>query len=145
LTPATATPTELPTFSVSTPPGPAGLPQLVYRHRGGSGGQPASKLPAEIDDCAALLRFAYREALHAHDESWLASHPSESLSPVPSVRQYVYPQTPLGADLFRVRPGPFLSGDIDNGSFASSLMRERSCSTTPISSAATFVRPAPAI
>ncbi len=75
-----------------------------------------SKLPAEIDDCAALLRFAYREALHAHDENWLTSHPTEA--PLPSVRQYVYPQTPLGANLFRVRPGPFLAEDIDNGSFA---------------------------
>ena len=77
--------------------------------------QPPAKRLTEIDDCAALLRFAYREALHAHDEAWLAGHSSESLS---SIRQYVYPQTPLGANLFRVRPGPFLTGDIDNGSFA---------------------------
>ena len=73
-------------------------------------------MPAEIDDCAALLRFAYREALHAHDESWLSSHPAEA--PLPSIRQYVYPQTPLGANLFRVRPGPFHPEDINNGSFA---------------------------
>jgi uncharacterized protein YfaT (DUF1175 family) len=76
------------------------------------------KLPQEIDDCAALLRFAYREALHAHDESWLGRYPAESQSPAPSIRQYVYPQTPLGANLFRVRPGPFLPTDIDNGIFA---------------------------
>jgi uncharacterized protein YfaT (DUF1175 family) len=74
------------------------------------------KLPAEIDDCAALLRFAYREALHAHDETWLISHPMET--PLPSIRQYVYPQTPLGANLFRVRPGPFSPEDLGNGSFA---------------------------
>jgi uncharacterized protein YfaT (DUF1175 family) len=74
------------------------------------------KLPAEIDDCAALLRFAYREALHAHDETWLNSHPMEA--PLPSIRQYMYPQTPLGANLFRVRPGPFLPEDLGNGSFA---------------------------
>jgi uncharacterized protein len=74
------------------------------------------KLPAEIDDCAALLRFAYREALHAHDETWLVSHPMPT--PQPSIRQYVYPQTPLGANLFRVRPGPFLPEDLGNGSFA---------------------------
>ena len=75
-----------------------------------------ARLPAEIDDCAALLRFAYREALHAHDEIWLSSHPVES--PLPSIRQYVYPQTPLGANLFRVRPGPFAPEDLKNGSFA---------------------------
>ena len=74
------------------------------------------QLPAEIDDCAALLRFAYREALHVHDESWLNSHRTQP--PLPSVQQYAYPQTPLGANLFRVRPGPFLPEDLGNGSFA---------------------------
>jgi uncharacterized protein YfaT (DUF1175 family) len=75
-----------------------------------------TQLPAEIDDCAALLRFSYREALHAHDEAWLATH---SMDPVaPSIQQYAYPQTPLGANLFRVRPGPFLAEDIHNGGFA---------------------------
>ena len=74
----------------------------------------APKLPAEIDDCAALLRFAYRETLHAHDETWLGTHPMEAAAP--SIRQYTYPQTPLGANLFRVRPGPFLPEDLDNGS-----------------------------
>jgi uncharacterized protein YfaT (DUF1175 family) len=73
-------------------------------------------LPAEIDDCAALLRFAYREALHVHDEIWLGNHRVES--PPPSIRQYAYPQTPLGANLFRVRPGPFAPEDLNNGSFA---------------------------
>ena len=71
---------------------------------------------AEINDCAALLRFAYREALHVHDESWLSSHALQSSAP--SIRQYAYPQTPLGANLFRIRPGPFLAADLDNGSFA---------------------------
>ncbi len=74
------------------------------------------KLPAEINDCAALLRFAYREALHAHDETWLSGHPTEAS--LPSIRQYAYPQTPLGANLFRVRPGPFLPQDLSDGSFA---------------------------
>jgi uncharacterized protein len=78
--------------------------------------QPAAKLPPEIDDCAALLRYAYREALHAHDESWLSSRALQSSAP--SIRQYAYPQTPLGANLFRVLPGPFVAADIDNGSFA---------------------------
>jgi uncharacterized protein YfaT (DUF1175 family) len=78
------------------------------------------QIPAEIDDCAALLRFSYREALHAHDETWLATHsPTHSIDPVaPSIQQYAYPQTPLGANLFRVRPGPFLAEDLHNGSFA---------------------------
>jgi uncharacterized protein YfaT (DUF1175 family) len=73
-------------------------------------------LPAEIDDCAALLRFAYREALLTHDASWLRSHPTEAA--LPSIGQYAYPETPLGANLFRVRPGPFHREDLENGSFA---------------------------
>jgi uncharacterized protein YfaT (DUF1175 family) len=77
--------------------------------------QPA-QLPTEINDCAALLRYAYREALHAHDEAWLISHALQSAAP--SIRQYAYPQTPLGANLFRVRPGPFQPADLDNNTFA---------------------------
>ena len=69
----------------------------------------------EVTDCAALLRYAYREALHAHDEGWLNSHSLQSAAP--SIHQYTYPQTPLGANLFRVRPGPFLPADTGNGSF----------------------------
>jgi uncharacterized protein YfaT (DUF1175 family) len=75
-----------------------------------------TQLPPEINDCAALLRYAYREALHAHDETWLSSHTLQSSAP--SIRQYTYPQTPLGASLFRIRPGPFLPADVRNGAFA---------------------------
>lgn len=74
----------------------------------------APKLPAEINDCAALLRYCYREALHAHDEIWLQTHPIET--PPPSIRQYTYPQTPLGANLFRVQPGAF--DNLQDGAFA---------------------------
>ena len=34
------------------------------------------------------------------------------------VRAWQYPNTPLGAALFRVRPGPFEAGDVTNGVFA---------------------------
>jgi len=80
--------------------------------------QPKEQLPAEIDDCAALLRYSYRESLHAHDESWLLAQHLESLAASASVRQYQYPQTPLGAALYRVKPGPFVPDDLHNGSFA---------------------------
>ena len=74
------------------------------------------QLPPEINDCAALLRYAYREALHAHDETWLSSHTLQSAAP--SIRQYAYPQTPLGPNLFRIRPGLFQTADLNNGAFA---------------------------
>jgi len=79
---------------------------------------PPSRLPKEIDDCAALLRWCYRHALHAHDESWVASVPLEALPPLASVEQYAYPLTPLGTNLFRVRPGAYSADDLSNGSFA---------------------------
>jgi uncharacterized protein len=75
-----------------------------------------SPIPKEIQDCAALLRFAYRESLRSHDEAWLATYPG--LAELSSVHQYDYPHTPLGANLFRVRPGSFEQADLGNGAFA---------------------------
>lgn len=72
----------------------------------------------EIDDCAALLRFAYREALREHDATW--SHEMTLPAPAASgdVQQYQYPFTPLGAELFRVRDGQFTEADLRDGAFA---------------------------
>src|SRR5437763_17208617 len=66
--------------------------------------RPAQELPPEINDCAALLRYSYRGALHAHTEPWLDENKLAALAFLPSVRKYVYPRTPLGSALFRVRP-----------------------------------------
>ena len=72
----------------------------------------------EIDDCAALLRFAYRESLREHDTAWARA----MALPVPAgsgqVRQYEYPYTPLGGALFRVRDGSFVMADLRDGAFA---------------------------
>jgi uncharacterized protein YfaT (DUF1175 family) len=66
--------------------------------------RPPQELPAEIVDCAALLRYSYRGALHLHTADWLMENKLEALAYLPSVRKYAYPRTPLGAALFRVRP-----------------------------------------
>ena len=79
---------------------------------------PPGKLPREIDDCAALLRWSYRGALHAHDDAWLQTMPFRTLPPLSSVEQYAYPSTPLGANLFRVRAGAYTPDSPQNGSFA---------------------------
>lgn len=79
---------------------------------------PPERLPHEIDDCAALLRWCYRGALHAHDEAWQEVMPMETLPPLASVAQYAYPLTPLGANLFRVRSDVYAVGDAADGSFA---------------------------
>lgn len=77
-----------------------------------------AKLPREIDDCASLLRFSYREALRQHDSAWA----SEMALPAPpragEVSQYHYPYTPLGGAMFRVRDGSFAAADLYDGAFA---------------------------
>lgn len=78
---------------------------------------PASSRPSEIVDCAALIRYAYREALRRHDAAWAAPAHLPLVPAINSVKKYSYPHTPLGPALFRLRPGPFVTPDIHNGTF----------------------------
>jgi len=80
--------------------------------------RPEKELPTEINDCAALIRYAYRNALHGHDEAWLKETQIRPPEALPSVAKYAYPHTVLGAALFRVKPGAYLAGDERNGAFA---------------------------
>jgi len=72
-------------------------------------------LPAEVSDCSALLRYAYRNALRKHDLAWMEETGLGRLGSG-SLEKYWYPYTPLGANLFRVRPGPLRANDA--GAFA---------------------------
>jgi uncharacterized protein len=72
----------------------------------------------EIDDCAALLRFAYREGMREHDAAWVHSVALAAPASTGDVQQYQYPYTPLGAELFRIRNGRFSAGDLRSGAFA---------------------------
>ncbi len=65
----------------------------------------ARTLPPEIDDCAALVRFAYREALREHDAAQAAALRLPLLPPAGGVRKYQYPYTPAGASLFQTAAG----------------------------------------
>jgi uncharacterized protein len=80
--------------------------------------RPRADVPAEITDCASLLRYSYREALRRHNESWFLATGMEVPAPPGEIRAWSYPHTPLGAGLFRVRPGSFQPEDISNGAFA---------------------------
>lgn len=80
--------------------------------------RPPNELPREINDCAALLRYSYRNALRTHDAGWVRETQIEPSSALPSLEKYRYPHTPLGASLFRIRPGAFLPEDLKNGTFA---------------------------
>jgi uncharacterized protein YfaT (DUF1175 family) len=74
--------------------------------------------PPEVNDCAALIRFAYRESLRKHDGSWAHQWHLAQLPTAASIHKYEYPHTALGAGLFRTRPGAFAPDDISNGTFA---------------------------
>lgn len=74
--------------------------------------------PAEVNDCAALIRFSYREALRRHDASWANQWHLQQLPVAVSIHKYEYPHTALGAALFRTRPGAFAPDDLTNGAFA---------------------------
>jgi uncharacterized protein len=80
--------------------------------------RPRAEVPREITDCASLLRYAYREALKRHDDTWFAATGMEVSALPGEIRAWRYPDTPLGAGLFRVRPGSFTPADADNGAFA---------------------------
>jgi uncharacterized protein len=80
--------------------------------------QEPSRMPVEINDCAALIRYAYREALRQHDAQWARDAKLPLLLSIKSVAKYQYPHTMLGASLFRVRRGPLTPADAMNGAFA---------------------------
>jgi uncharacterized protein YfaT (DUF1175 family) len=78
----------------------------------------SSHPPSEIDDCAALIRFAYRETLRAHDAAWASGLRLVNVPPMPGIAKYAYPRTPLGAGLFRIAAGAANRQDVSNGAFA---------------------------
>jgi uncharacterized protein len=62
-------------------------------------------------DCAGLLRFAYKEALRAHDLGGQVRLPYLHTPGPADPRAFHYPDIPvLGERLFRVRPGVYLPG-----------------------------------
>ena len=80
--------------------------------------RPPSQLPAEINDCAALIRFAYREGLREHTGAWARELGLLAPPAALSIAKYHYPFTPLGANLYRVRPGRFRAEDLRDRTFA---------------------------
>lgn len=80
--------------------------------------RPANEVPGEVSDCAALLRYAYRNTLREHNEAWIRENRIEPPTALPSVEKYHYPFTPLRAASFRVRPGSFHASDLADGTFS---------------------------
>ena len=80
--------------------------------------RPKAEIPTEITDCASLLRYSYREALKRHDDTWFVATGIELVAMPGDVRAWRYPETPLGAALFRIKPGAIEPVDATNGAFA---------------------------
>lgn len=49
--------------------------------------RPTGELPREVNDCAALLRFAYRESLRKHDGPWAERLGLDRVPPLGSIRR----------------------------------------------------------
>jgi len=79
---------------------------------------PSKQAQGEIQDCAALIRFAYRNALMAHTSAWRESAGLLFDPGFGDVAKFNYPYGPLGRALFRVRRGPAEPGDEGLGAFA---------------------------
>ncbi len=60
--------------------------------------------PREINDCAALVRWSFRESLAPHDSAWANAIGVPVLPALPAIRQFAYPRTPAGPNLFRTGP-----------------------------------------
>jgi uncharacterized protein YfaT (DUF1175 family) len=73
---------------------------------------------ADQRDCAGLVRFAWREALRAHDRAWFLRM-GESYEPVASdVRAYTLERSPVGERLFRASAGSFDASNLSDGTFS---------------------------
>jgi uncharacterized protein len=86
---------------------------------------PSPQSATEIHDCAGLIRFAFRNALMAHNAAWRRSvlmGREGGLAQIEvdfgNLSEFTYPDWVLGTDLFRTRTGPLAPGDLKDGTFA---------------------------
>lgn len=79
--------------------------------------QPTPTARAEVTDCSALIRYAYRNALMEHTSAWRQSLGITAAPGFSSVGKFSYPEWPLGRGLFRTQGGAFLPPDLERGVF----------------------------
>jgi uncharacterized protein YfaT (DUF1175 family) len=87
------------------------LAEALYYH-------PTPRALAEVQDCAALIRYAYRNALVAHTAAWRGAADLPYEPGFGDISKFAYPDWPLGRGLFRTRPGPLAPTDLQDGAFA---------------------------
>ncbi|HEX3560150.1 MAG TPA: DUF1175 family protein [Pyrinomonadaceae bacterium] len=80
--------------------------------------QPSREWNEDQRDCAGLVRFAWREALRAHDRAWFLRM-GEAYEPVaPDVSAYTLEHSPVGEKLFRTAAGSFAESNLSDGTFS---------------------------
>jgi uncharacterized protein YfaT (DUF1175 family) len=80
--------------------------------------QPTRASQNEVQDCAALIRYAYRNALVEHTPAWRREIGLPADPGFGDITKYSYPDWPLGQNLFRTRPGPLTPSDFERAAFA---------------------------
>jgi uncharacterized protein YfaT (DUF1175 family) len=78
---------------------------------------PTPRTRAEVQDCAALVRYAFRNALVEHTPAWLQEAGLPYDPGFGDVAKYHYPYWPLGRALFRATPDPAAADDGARGGF----------------------------
>lgn len=66
-------------------------------------------------DCSGLLRFAYTQALAPKTAEWFAQFPFFRQPAVPPPRAPGYPMPFISRSVFRIAPGAYEPGDVENG------------------------------
>ena len=79
---------------------------------------PPRQAQEEVQDCAALIRYAYRNALAPHTTAWRRSAALPFEPGFGDISKSAYPRWPLERALFRTRAGPLRSDDLDQGAFS---------------------------
>jgi uncharacterized protein YfaT (DUF1175 family) len=92
----------------------------------------APRTREEVQDCAALVRFAYRNSLVPHSSVWRRESGLPFDPGFGDIAEYNYPHWVLGRGLFRTRPGPAAPGDLAHGVYAefadtATLLRYNTC------------------
>jgi uncharacterized protein YfaT (DUF1175 family) len=80
--------------------------------------QPSDSWNRDQQDCAGLVRFAWREALRRHDRLWYQKVGPGYEAVAPDVHAYSLDTGRLGEKLFRTSYGTFQEGDISGGKFS---------------------------
>ncbi len=80
--------------------------------------EPSREWSEDQRDCAGLVRFAWREALRAHDRAWLLRMGEAYDAIAPDVRAYNLERSPVGEKLFRTAAGSFDKSNLSDGTFS---------------------------